>query len=212
MPLAARVLDAVSHPIPPVLTGGPGSPVVFIGGRPAWRALPTALGAAVESASSAVAALMSAPILTPLETIALLEAVSTTLRAAADQAAAQGCAVAVSAAAIGLEALDRTNEILTLAWTTASAAPGGLPAASQAYAEGIQAAAAAAATAVFIAIGSSFDMHACAVSPHGPGLVTAGSTRVMANGLPLARVGDTVAEAAGGANPIVGGCPIVNVG
>lgn len=36
---AARVGDLVAHPIPPVLTPGPGSPDTLIGFRPAWRAL-----------------------------------------------------------------------------------------------------------------------------------------------------------------------------
>lgn len=37
---AARVGDLVSHAAPPVLGPGPGSSNVFIGGKPAWRALP----------------------------------------------------------------------------------------------------------------------------------------------------------------------------
>ena len=37
---AARVGDTVSHTAPPVLGPGPGSTNVFIGGKPAWRALP----------------------------------------------------------------------------------------------------------------------------------------------------------------------------
>lgn len=39
---AARITDPVVHPLPPVLTGGPGSPTVFIGGLPAWRGMPAA--------------------------------------------------------------------------------------------------------------------------------------------------------------------------
>ncbi|NET40025.1 MAG: hypothetical protein F6K19_50090 [Cyanothece sp. SIO1E1] len=39
---AARVTDAVAHVIPPVLTGTPGSPDVFIGGLPAWRGISAA--------------------------------------------------------------------------------------------------------------------------------------------------------------------------
>ena len=37
---AARLEDSVQHPMPPVLTGGPGSLNVYIGGKPAWRGLP----------------------------------------------------------------------------------------------------------------------------------------------------------------------------
>ncbi|MCZ2075164.1 MAG: PAAR domain-containing protein [Bryobacteraceae bacterium] len=44
MPPAARITDNVTHLLPPVLTQGPGSPDVIIGGLPAWRGIP---GAAV---------------------------------------------------------------------------------------------------------------------------------------------------------------------
>jgi uncharacterized Zn-binding protein involved in type VI secretion len=39
---AARIYDGVAHPLPPVLTGGPGSSNVLIGGLPAWRGVPVA--------------------------------------------------------------------------------------------------------------------------------------------------------------------------
>ena len=39
---AARITDNVAHPLPPVLTPGPGSPTVLIGFLPAWRGLPLA--------------------------------------------------------------------------------------------------------------------------------------------------------------------------
>lgn len=48
--LAARLFDPVAHPLPPVLTGGPGSPNVIIGGMPAWRGIPLASAAALLSA------------------------------------------------------------------------------------------------------------------------------------------------------------------
>lgn len=47
---AARITDSVVHPFPPVLTGGPGSFNVFIGGLPAWRGIPLAGAAALLSA------------------------------------------------------------------------------------------------------------------------------------------------------------------
>jgi len=47
---AARITDPVAHPLPPVLTGGPGSPTVLIGGLPAWRGIPAAAVAAIQSA------------------------------------------------------------------------------------------------------------------------------------------------------------------
>lgn len=50
---AARLLDPVVHPLPPVLTGGPGSPNVLIGVKPAWRGLPLAAVAALQAAKTA---------------------------------------------------------------------------------------------------------------------------------------------------------------
>ncbi|MCI0485340.1 MAG: PAAR domain-containing protein [Blastocatellia bacterium] len=50
MPPAARVTDNVAHPLPPVLTPGPGSPNVLIGYLPAWRGVPAAAAAALQAA------------------------------------------------------------------------------------------------------------------------------------------------------------------
>lgn len=47
---AARITDPVAHPLPPVLTSGPGSPNVLIGSLPAWRGIPLASAAAIQSA------------------------------------------------------------------------------------------------------------------------------------------------------------------
>jgi len=49
---AARVTDAVAHPLPPVLTGGPGSPNVLIGNLRAWRGIPSASAGAIVSAKA----------------------------------------------------------------------------------------------------------------------------------------------------------------
>jgi uncharacterized Zn-binding protein involved in type VI secretion len=50
---AARITDPVAHPLPPVLTSGPGSPTVLIGGLPAWRGLPAAAATALQAAKQA---------------------------------------------------------------------------------------------------------------------------------------------------------------
>ena len=50
MPPAARITDPVVHPLPPVLTPGPGSMNVMIGFLPAWRGVPAAAAAALQSA------------------------------------------------------------------------------------------------------------------------------------------------------------------
>ena len=53
MPPAARVTDPVAHPLPPMLTPGPGSPNVMIGFLPAWRGIPLAAVAALQAAKGA---------------------------------------------------------------------------------------------------------------------------------------------------------------
>ncbi len=50
---AARITDNVVHPLPPVLTPGPGSSNVLIGFLPAWRGIPAAAAAALQSAKAA---------------------------------------------------------------------------------------------------------------------------------------------------------------
>jgi len=47
---AARITDNVVHPLPPVLTPGPGSMNVMIGFLPAWRGIPAGAAAALQAA------------------------------------------------------------------------------------------------------------------------------------------------------------------
>lgn len=213
MPSAARVADPVSHALPPVLTGGPGSPNVSIGGMPAWRALPSALGAAIEAASQAMDTLMGATLLTPIDAELVLAEIKKKFQRVSAEAAARNLPGTAVTAAGALATLDIANDTLATTWTTASAAPGGQPAANEAYALGLQTAAAAAAAVIFGTFAGTFDAHGCCVPiPHGVGFVTVGSASVSANHLPLARQGDSVMEAAGGANAIVAGCVTVSVG
>ena len=51
--MAARVTDPVVHPLPPVLTPGPGSFNTLIGNLPAWRGIPLAAVAALSAAKQA---------------------------------------------------------------------------------------------------------------------------------------------------------------
>ena len=53
MPQAARPTDPVAHPLPPVLMPGPGSLTCLIGFLPAWRGIPLAAVAALQSAKAA---------------------------------------------------------------------------------------------------------------------------------------------------------------
>ena len=52
MPPAARPTDSVAHPLPPVLTPGPGSIDVQVGFLPQWRGVPAAAAAALQSAKA----------------------------------------------------------------------------------------------------------------------------------------------------------------
>lgn len=47
---AARITDPVVHPLPPVLTPGPGSMNVLVGGLAAWRGVGGAAAAAIQGA------------------------------------------------------------------------------------------------------------------------------------------------------------------
>jgi len=49
---AARTTDPVLHPLPGILTPGPGSPNVLIGSLPAWRGVPAAAAAAIQAAKT----------------------------------------------------------------------------------------------------------------------------------------------------------------
>ncbi|MEC4815942.1 MAG: PAAR domain-containing protein [Scytonema sp. PMC 1069.18] len=50
---AARLTDSVAHPLPPVLTGGPGSLNVLIGSLPAWRGIPAGAVAGLQAQKKA---------------------------------------------------------------------------------------------------------------------------------------------------------------
>jgi uncharacterized Zn-binding protein involved in type VI secretion len=104
--MAARITDPVIHPLPPVLTGGPGSPTVMIGNLPAWRGLPLAAVAALQAAKQATdiaikaaeAATLAAAG-TPGAPAALATEQTTKTTAAASMSAAISGAVAASPAA-----------------------------------------------------------------------------------------------------------------
>jgi uncharacterized Zn-binding protein involved in type VI secretion len=160
---SARITDPVAHPLPPVLTGGPGSPNVLIGGLPAWRGIPSANAAIIQSA-----------------------------KAVSDNA------IQVAEAA-----------------TLAAAGTPGAPAAKVAE-ESVKATSATTMGSTITSNTGGADIHNCAtplpLPPHGPGVVIDGSKTVLINGLPAARMGDTIIEALGPPNKIVNGCPTVVIG
>ena len=49
---AARTTDNVAHPLPPILSPGPGSINVIIGFLPAWRGIPLAAAGALQAAKT----------------------------------------------------------------------------------------------------------------------------------------------------------------
>src|SRR5512138_3221474 len=49
---SARITDNVIHPLPPVLTPGPGSTNVIIGKLLAWRGIPAAAAAGLQAAKA----------------------------------------------------------------------------------------------------------------------------------------------------------------
>ena len=212
MPFAARTNDPTSHGNP--LNPGPGSLTVKIGNMPAWRALPSSVASAVDGISNAMNSFMTKPVMTPADATADLAQISAKLTQGG--AAAAWARAAAGAAGSQVATLNSTNVTLTATWTTASAAPGGQPAANQTYTEMIKAAAAVAATAVMSAMAGLADMHICPlpvpVPPHGPGFVTKGSSSVLIDNLPACRQGDKVMEACGGPDPIAMGCTTVVIG
>jgi uncharacterized Zn-binding protein involved in type VI secretion len=90
-----------------------------------------------------------------------------------------------------------------------------LPAAKLAE-ETTKATAAASMSSTIVSSAGGADIHNCAtplpVPPHGPGVVISGSPTVLINGLPASRLGDTIVEALGPPNKILGGCATVLIG
>ena len=213
MPPAARISDMTSHG--GGLSPGFGSPNIDIGDSPAWRATPVGLASAIEAAADAVKQLLDVATLNPVTATRRLANITANLTGAAAGAAAEGNHGAIGPTAGALGAFTTTNTALSAAWATASAAPGGQPAADIAYTEGVKNAAAAAAAAAFGAIGAITDVHNCpapATPPHGPGMVARGCPTVFFNDLPACRKGDQVIEAGGGNDAIRSGCEIVLIG
>ncbi len=214
MPMAATVTSLTGHATP--LGPGPGCPTVLIGGLPAWRAMPAALGSAIEAISNLMNSFMLKPQTTPVDATPELVQISQKLVEGGTAAAGLGAPLATGTAISSVAALNVTNAALSATWLTASVAPGGQPAANIAYTEGIKAAAAAASTAVMASMAGLSDMHICPIPvpipPHGPGFVTVGSATVVIGGLSAARQGDLVYEACGGPDPIAMGCPTVMIG
>ncbi|NQT88253.1 hypothetical protein HQ560_15905 [bacterium] len=96
---AARVMDPVVHPLPPVLMVGPGSLDVIIGMLPAWRGVSAAAAAAIQAAKA-----VSDAVITAAETAATAAAGTPAGPGAkaAEQAAKAGAAAAMGSVISGL--------------------------------------------------------------------------------------------------------------
>lgn len=107
---AARILDNVAHPLPPILTPGPGSPNVFIGGLPAWRGIPAAAAAGLMAAKQASdVAIKTAE----AATIASAGTPASPAVYAAEQAAKAAALASLSAAISGLAGMSDIHACLT---------------------------------------------------------------------------------------------------
>lgn len=92
---AARITDNVVHPLPPVLTPGPGSPNVLIGNLPAWRGIPAAAAAGLQAAKQASDAVIQ---VAEAATLAAAGTPGAPAAYAAEQAAKASAAAAMSSA------------------------------------------------------------------------------------------------------------------
>ena len=101
MPPAARLGDPVSHPLPPVLTGGPGSPNVLIGFKPAWRGVLASVAAALKTAKQASDQVIQAA---QAATVAAAGTPGLPAAKAAEEATKASCAASMGAAIAGAAA------------------------------------------------------------------------------------------------------------
>ena len=124
----------------------------------------------------------------------------------------------LSPAAAALTAAKTASAATIKAAAAASNAAKGTPAAPAAIAaeETTKATAAATMGAMITSMAAGADVSICPmplpIPPHGPGVVLDGSTKVLVNSLPLARMGDEILEAVGPPNKVVAGCATVLVG
>jgi len=213
VPSSARVGDATGHGAP--LTGS-GSPNVLVGNMPAWRALPPPVGAALEEASTAVKEITAqlAPFM-PADVLPKLPDIQAKLVKTGTTAAEHGNGSAPGGVSAAFASFMPLVPLMVTAYTTSAAIPLGEPGARMLFTQSFKHALAQAAGAAVTAIAGAWDMHTCptaAPAPHGPGMVTVGSSTVLINDLPAARQNDKVFEAAGGPDPISVGCPTVEIG
>lgn len=114
---AARLLDNVVHPLPPVLTGGPPALTVLIGFQPAWKGIPLAMAAGLQAAQQASEAAIQTA-----ENVAVAAQVAAV--AAAGTPGAPAAVAAATAALLAAETL-KASSAAAMSGAIAAAAAGG---------------------------------------------------------------------------------------
>jgi len=114
---AARLGDAVVHPTPPILTGGPPAVTVLIGGQPAWKGIPLAAAPGIMATSTSTQATLQT-----LETTAL--AAEAAAVAAAGTPGAPTAVATATAARLAAETAKATSAATNSATIVAAAAGG----------------------------------------------------------------------------------------
>lgn len=114
---AARITDLVTHPLPPLLTGGPPATTVLIGNLPAWKGIPLAMSAGIVAAQAA-----SETAINVAEGVAI--ATAATAAATAGTPAGPAAAAAAATARATAEAL-KASSLAAMSASIAAAAAGG---------------------------------------------------------------------------------------
>lgn len=184
---AARVTDSVTHVLPPVLSGGPGSPNVFIGGLPAWRGIPSAQVSSLKDSKKATDQVVRAAEALTIASIGTPQFPSNY----ADEGNIK----------------QQHTQIMNSAMLVAAMSPPTLPPPP------INSSFPAVSLSIPI---SDIHQCNVPLAPfpavHGPGVVIDGSQKVFVNGLPACRVGNTIMEAIAPLNQITNGCMTVLIG
>ena len=98
---AARTTDNVVHPLPPVLTPGPGSLNVLIGFLPAWRGIPLAAAAGLQAGKQSADIAVQAAVATTAAAVGPAAPIAYAAEQATKAAVLAAMSSAITAAAAG---------------------------------------------------------------------------------------------------------------
>ena len=116
---AARLTDAVVHPTPPVLTGGPPALTVLIGFLPAWKGIPLAAAPGIMATNTSTQATLQA-----LETTAKVAVTAATAARLAAETAKATSAATNSATIAAAAASGASMHACLLPWPIPPHGPG----------------------------------------------------------------------------------------